>query len=127
MKIFLLLFIMLIFGGGAYAQKIEGISDFKIGISVSEFLNLSTIKNRNQREKTKLIDSVKGDEVLITTSNTVLDRSVAGGIKLPESMAINEKIYSTDIEKYEFTASLGIPDMTGKDSYKMTAIFYKKD
>lgn len=93
-------------------------------MGVNEFLELPTVKGKSIREKTKTYESPKSFEVLKITSSTKFDEYLLEG-RIKDPAAKHNRIYSSDIEKYEFVVSLGIKDVTGKDEYKMNATFYK--
>lgn len=106
-----------------FAQNIEGIGDFKIGMSSNEFLEIPVIKDKNIRDKSKSYESPKSGEVLRINANTRFDEYMSGGIK--DSGANLSRIHSSDIEKYEFIMALGISDIINKDEYKLSATFYE--
>ena len=121
-KKFLIIFAFLS-SSNLYAQAIEGIGEFKIGMSIKDFMELQSIKEMTLREKAKTWESVKRNELLKTTSTTKFDEFVAGGVR---DRAINfHRIHSPDIEKYELITSLGIKDFLGKDEYKISLTFFK--
>jgi hypothetical protein len=62
--------------------------------------------------------------LLKITSDTKFDEYLAGG-RIKDSSVGFSKIYSPDIEKYEFITSLGIKDFRGKDEYKISTTFFK--
>lgn len=112
-------------GSIVFAQNIEGIGDFKIGMNINEFLENHIIKGKNIREKVRTIESPNIGEVLKITSNTKFDEYIIPG-RIKDASIARNKIYSSDIEKYEFLTSLGIKDIYGKDEYNISIIFFKR-
>lgn len=95
----------------SFAQEINGIGDFKIGMPLEEFLDLPIIKEKNMQDKTKGKYFPDERDLWKTTADSQVEKY--------------NRVYSADVVKFEFKAPMGVPDFLGKDSYGVTAKFYK--
>jgi hypothetical protein len=99
----------------SFGQVINGIGEFKIGMSVDEFLDLPIIREKNLTDKMSFTVSLKTfpneKEIWKTSIDSRVDEY--------------ERVYSADIVKFELTAGMGVPKFLGEDSYKTTVKFYK--
>lgn len=107
-----------------WAQNVEGIGDFKIGMSITQFLENQSIKVKTLRDRVNTYEFPKLNEVLKVSMETKFEEYLAGGVIKDPSIGFH-KVYSTDIEKYEFFYPLGVNNFMGKDEYKMEATFFK--
>ena len=101
----------------SFAQEIKGMSDFTIGMSVEEFLDLPLIKEKNIQDKASRNYPYRTDERVVwkTTADS----------QLGKYHRKYDRIYSADIVKFEFKAPMGVPGHSGEDSYDVTTKFYK--
>lgn len=103
MKIVIVFISACLFLSTVYAQTIEGIGDFRIGMSAKEFL-----ENTSMTEK----------RILTNEKPSVLSFPYFDAFK-------NISIHSPDIEEYDFVTQLGIKDISGNDNYRMKATLFK--
>jgi hypothetical protein len=104
------LFFITIAANNAFANSVTGFGDYKVGMSIDEFLGVSEINSLVLRDKTDLF-SERG-YLLKTTFNSNLKDT-------------NSKLYSEDLIKFEFPAATGLKENFGSDSRSATVIFYK--
>lgn len=100
----------------SFAQEIKGIGDFKIGMSLEDFLDLPLIKEKNIQNKSSREYSTNEGDLWKTTADSQVNKY--------------DRVYSADVVKFEFKAPMGVPnflgsDILGSDSYKVTTKFYK--
>jgi hypothetical protein len=99
----------------SFAQEIKGIGDFKIGMSLEEFLDLPLIKAKTLQDKASQKNSIKESDLWKTTA----DSKVSG----------YDRVYSASVVKFEFLAPLGVPThydhRYGGDIYEVTTKFYE--
>lgn len=102
----------------SFAQAINGIGDFKVGMQLEEFLDLPFIKEKNMHEKaaSKSVYSPGVSGLWKTT----IDSPVAKQSLNPQG----DRVYSADVVKFEFIAPMGVPKTDG-DAYPTTIKFYK--
>ena len=95
----------------SFAQEIKGIGDFKIGMSLEEFLDLPLIKGKNMQDKANRKYTTEESDLWKTAVDSQVEKY--------------QRIYSVDVVKFEFRAPMGIPNFMGKDSYVITTKFFK--
>ena len=93
----------------AHSQEIKGIGEFKVGMSIDEFLELPSIKTKNLSDKNEDMVYVKGNE---------LWRIMAG-----QTVNEYERIYSPDKVSFELETPIDIP--TEGTLYRAKIVFYK--
>lgn len=140
MKKLIFIVLLALYFSPSFAQKIEGIGDLKIHMSVSDFKNIEWIKGR-QIEDLALKNSEKNPSVIwmatinsdwngfsrIRENQRIQSRSNNNAIIVDADnrSRFNSEIYSPDIEKYELFIPIGINNLQGVDSYETTLTFYK--
>lgn len=95
----------------SFGQEITGISDFKIGMSMEEFLELPLIKEKNIQDKASQTSSTCELCVWKTSVDSPVDKYI--------------RVYSADIVQFEFKAPMGVPKTFKEDSYDTKIQFYK--
>lgn len=96
----------------SFAQDITGVGDFKIGMSLEEFLDLPLIKNKNKKDKSGMRNAfIDENELLQTTADS--------------KVVSLDRVYSSDVIKFEFKAPMGVPSGPSGDSYPVSTRFYK--
>lgn len=96
----------------SFAQEIVGVGEFKIGMTIDEFLELPVIKGKSLQDKSNR-NNFPGENDLwkISVDNTEINETA--------------RIYSADIVVFEFSAPMGVLNSAGKDIYDTSAKFYK--
>lgn len=95
----------------SFGQSITGIGDFKIGMSVSEFLELPTTKKLYLVDKSSKMPTAPKWDLVRTTSGSAVDKY--------------EKFYSSDTIKFDFFTATGVQPKVGEDSYHASIYFFK--
>jgi hypothetical protein len=108
--VFIILFFIPIFN--VYSIEITGIGDYKIGMTEDIFLEIPFIKNKRLEDKISSMFKPDEDNLWRTTQISKVDKY--------------QRVYSTDIVKYEFQSPLGITSsISGKDLYWVEVLFFK--
>ena len=108
----LVTFILITFGTTTlFAQEVNGVGDFKIGMSLEDFLELPLIKDKNVQDKASRKYSTNESDAWKTTAESQVNEY--------------ERVYSGEVVKFDFITPLGIPNIIGEDSHKVTTTFYK--
>jgi hypothetical protein len=94
----------------SFAQEIKGIGDFKIGMSIEDFLELPFVKENNIQDK--------------ASRRFGADEKDAGKASIESQVKKHNRPHTADIVQYEFAAPMGIHETYTKDSYNTTAEFY---
>ena len=95
----------------SFCQEISGIGDFKVGMSIEEFLDLPLLKEKRIQDKANRKYTTKEGDAWKTTAESQVEKYY--------------RVYSTDVVKFELKASMGVPKTFGGDSYDTTILFYK--
>jgi hypothetical protein len=102
----------IIFACAAIAQPIVSIGNFKIGMTEEEFNRLPDVKSKNIQDFSNYNFWIADSDIWRKTSES-------------RNQKVSIRIYLSDHIEYQFKISTGIKDFMGKDSYEVTARFYK--
>lgn len=116
---------------GQPAPAITGVGEFKIGMSLDEFIQLPSISSKKTEDRALGKLHVGADEVWITTTDSKWDMfkpfepQSSASDRLTAALVERQRVYSSEITILNVMIPVGVPKIGGVDSYEATMHFYK--